>query len=118
MADSNNHHPDAHVPSDTVVVMGKTITVPGGIYTVVFGFLAIATLFEIVLAEMGLGGVGIFLLFAIAGVKSVLVVMYYMHLREDSFIFTIALIFPFLMALAAVLYLVAVPPTGYAIPLP
>jgi cytochrome c oxidase subunit 4 len=118
MAESNHNHPDAHVPSDTVTVLGKTITVPGGIYTVVFGFLAIATLFEIIFAEMGLGALGIILLFTIAGVKSVLVVMYYMHLREDSFVFTIALMFPFLMALAAVLYLVAVPPTGYAIPLP
>lgn len=118
MADSNNNHPDAHVPSDTVVVMGRTITVPGGIYTVVFGFLAIATLIEIILAEMGLGGLGIVLLFAIAGVKTVLVVMYYMHLREDSFIFTVALMFPFLMAMASILYLLAVPPTGYSVPLP
>ena len=35
--------------SDTTVVFGREVTVRGGIYTVVFGFLAVATLIEVIL---------------------------------------------------------------------
>jgi caa(3)-type oxidase subunit IV len=50
---------------------------------------------------------------SLAFVKAVLVVMYYMHLRTDSRIFTIVLLLPVMVTLLATLYLIAVPVTGY-----
>ncbi len=108
-------HDDAHAAflSDTTTVMGRTVTVPGGIYTVVFGFLAVATVIEVIIGGLPLGFVLIPLLLGIATVKAGLVVAYYMHLRVDSRLFLYILIIPLVLALLATLYLIAVPPTGY-----
>ena len=105
-------HLDAHL-SDTVVIMGRSVTVPGGIYTVVFGALGVATVIEIALAELPRGFFTIPIMASLALVKAVLVVAYYMHLREDSRIFTISLLMPLVVALVATLFLLAVPITGY-----
>jgi caa(3)-type oxidase subunit IV len=99
--------------SDTVVIMGREITVPGGIYTVVFIALGVATLLEVALAELSRGFLTIPIMLSLAVVKAVLVVAYYMHLRTDSRIFLIALSLPVAVTLAATLYLLAVPVTGY-----
>ncbi len=109
---SKTAHLDPHL-SDTVVIMGRSITVPGGIYTVVFGALAVATVIEIALAELPRGFFTIPIMVSLALVKAVLVVAYYMHLREDSRIFTLTLLIPLLIALTATLFLLAVPVNGY-----
>jgi cytochrome c oxidase subunit 4 len=104
---SAEHH------SDTTIIMGREITVPGGIYTVVFIALGVATLIEILLAEFPRGFFTIPLMLSLALVKAVLVVMYYMHLKSDSRIFTAVLLLPVIVTLMATLYLIAVPITGY-----
>lgn len=114
MADENKTHDhEPHVHSDTTIILGRAITVPGGIYTVVFGALAVATLIEIILAEMPRGVLTIPLMISLALVKAILVVMYYMHLKEDSRIFTWTLVLPLVITMLALLYLLAVPITGY-----
>lgn len=109
--------------SDTVElpVIGA-ITVPGGIYTVVFGILGILTLLEVLIAEtIGKmeGDVAetlkIVLLLGIAIAKSALVVLYYMHLKDDSRIFLVTLLLPLLITLLSIFYLLVVPPTGYSV---
>ncbi len=99
--------------SDTTIIMGRAITVPGGIYTVVFGVLGVATLVEIILAEFPRGLLTIPLMLGLAVVKAVLVVMYYMHLRSDSRVFTVVLLLPVAVTLLSTLYLITVPVTGY-----
>lgn len=99
--------------SDQVELLGRRFSVPGGIYTVVFGALAVATLLEVIIFELPRGFLTIPLMLALALMKAVLVVLFYMHLRTDSRIFALTLLIPVGVALAATLYLLAVPPTGY-----
>lgn len=99
--------------SDEVALLGRRFSVPGGIYTVVFGGLAVATLIEVLIFELPRGFLTIPLMLSLALMKALLVVLYYMHLRTDSRIFALALLIPVGVALAATLYLLAVPPTGY-----
>lgn len=99
--------------SDTTVIFGREITIHGGIYTVVFGGLAILTLIEVLLFELPRGFFTIPLMIGIGTAKAVLVVMYYMHLKEDSRIFAAILLLAVIMFLIATLYLIAVPVTGY-----
>lgn len=108
------HHDDGHAAflSDTTTVFGREVTVQGGIYTVIFGFLAVATIIEVAVGSLG-GAILIPILLAIATVKAALVVMYYMHLKTDLRLFTYILIAPLIIAAFALLYLLAVPPTGY-----
>ncbi len=53
------------------------------------------------------------LLIAFSATKAILVVLFYMHLREDSRMFAFALILPLFIALVSALFLLTVPPTGY-----
>jgi cytochrome c oxidase subunit 4 len=108
-------HDDDHAAllSDTTTVLGREITVPGGIYTVVFGFLAAATVVEVLVGALPTGWFLILLLLVIATIKAILVVAYYMHLRTDSRLFTYVLLTPLGLAVIAALFLIAVPPTGY-----
>lgn len=99
--------------SDEVELLGRRFSVPGGIYTVVFGALAAATLLEVIIFELPRGFLTIPLMLSLALMKAVLVVLFYMHLRTDSRIFALTLLIPVGVALAATLYLLAVPPTGY-----
>lgn len=106
-----DHH---HVHSDTTVILGREITVPGGIYTVVFVVLALLTVFEIIIAEVGLpSGISVPILAAASLAKAVLVVMFYMHLREDSRFFTYAVIIPLAMVSMIIVFLLIMPPFGY-----
>lgn len=107
------HEASAEEHSDTVIIAGREITVMGGIYTVVFAALGAATLIEILLAEVPRGFFTIPLMLSLAIVKAVLVVMYYMHLKSDSRIFTAVLLLPVAVALLATLYLITVPVRGY-----
>jgi caa(3)-type oxidase subunit IV len=118
-------HDDHH--SDTVVVLGREITVAGGIYTVIFGALGILTIIEVLLAEllndMGAGAADggfltalkAFLLLGLAVIKSTLVVWFYMHLKDDKRIYVIVVLLPLLIAALSVIFVLAVPPTGYSL---
>ncbi len=98
--------------SDTTVVLGRTLPYP--LYTVVFMALGVATLAEVLIAEIvQVQLLKIPLLLGIAVFKALLVVMYYMHLRDDSRVFTVTLILPFAIAMLSMLYLLGVPSTGY-----
>ncbi len=101
-----------HHDSDTVVLLGRQFTIYGGIYTVVFIGLGILTVIEVMIGSLDIDW-AIPLLLVLALTKAALVVLYYMHLRTDSRIFALALLVPLGMALLSVLYLLAVPPTGY-----
>ena len=77
-------------------------------YWVLGGVLAILTILEILLyyAEdewhlIG-GGTAAWLIIALSTLKFVLVVMFYMHLKYDSRIFTGLFLFPFLLAMLVV----------------
>lgn len=123
-ATAAHDHP-AH--SNTVVILGREITVEGGIYTVVFGGLGILTLLEVLIAEvLGsaieaspdpglLTGLKAFLLLGLAVIKSALVILFYMHLKDDNRILAVVLLLPLLIAALSVLFVLAVPPTGYSL---
>lgn len=105
---------DHALHSDTVDLFGTQVTVPGGLYTVVFGVLAIVTIIEVAMAESGLpGSIAYPLLSALSIGKAVLVVLYYMHLREDSRIFAWAFGLPLGMAGLIILFLLLVNPVVY-----
>lgn len=107
----NPDMPEEHqYHSDTVVILGREITVAGGIYTVVFFALGILTIIEVLLAELE-NEIVIPLMLAIAAAKALLVVLFYMHLRTDSRLFALTLAIPLGIGLLSVMYLMAVPTT-------
>lgn len=104
--------PSAHHDDDTTTLFGRTLPFP--VYTVVFGVLGVATLTEVLIAEtVTVDWLKVPLLVGLALFKAALVVLFYMHLREDSRFFAVALIVPLAVALLSMLYLLGVPPTGY-----
>jgi cytochrome c oxidase subunit IV len=107
--DEQSEHGPAH--GDTTVFRGREYPIP--LYTSVFIALGILTFSEVLIAELlsNVPVVKIPLLITIATAKAVMVVMFYMHLKTDSRIFTITLAVPVGMALIATLYLLAVPQT-------
>lgn len=107
---AEHSHAPAHV-GDTTVIFGQTLPFP--LYTVVFGVLAVTTVLEVVIAELPEGVVGTGLLIGLSVMKAVLVVLFYMHLREDSRIFALALIIPLFISIVALIFLLSVPTTGY-----
>lgn len=110
----DGHSESAHTAhSDTVLILGRSITVPGGIYSVVFGALAALTVFEVLVAELTDGGIGTIILVAASILKAVLVVYFYMHLNRDNKVFALALLIPLFMVLVATFFLVAVPSGAY-----
>lgn len=110
-SETHDHDHAADTHGDTSVFLGRTFPFP--IYTVVFGILAIITIVEVVISELPEGWMGNILLLVLSGIKAVLVVYYYMHLREDSRIFAIVLIIPLLIAIVALLFLMSVPVGNY-----
>lgn len=110
---AENAHADHALHSDTVNVMGNKVTVPGGLYTVVFIVLAVVTIVELLLAEAGLpAGVSIPILSALSIGKAVMVVLYYMHLLEDSRIFAYAFGIPLAMASLIVVFVMFMQPNA------
>lgn len=120
------HHEGHH--SNTVRLLGREITVEGGIYTVVFAFLAILTVIEVLSAEYlngaihdapgsaaSLQAIKALLLLGIAIIKSSLVIWFYMHLRDEKRILAVVLLLPLLIATLSIMYLLAIPPIGYAV---
>ncbi|MCU0474854.1 MAG: cytochrome C oxidase subunit IV family protein [Anaerolineae bacterium] len=102
-------HDDAHaeILAETTTIMGRTLPFP--LYTVIFGVLGILTLFEIIIAEVFTSWVKVVALLAIAIAKSALVVIYYMHLKTDSKIFTAVLLVPVFIVTVSLLFLTITP---------
>ena len=126
MAEATHHEGEHH--SNTVQLLGREITVEGGIYTVVFGGLAILTITEVLCAEFLKGAIHdaptaadtlqalkAVLLLGIAIIKSSLVIWFYMHLRDEKRVLAVVLLLPLLIASLSIMYLLAIPPTGYGI---
>ncbi len=108
------HAHDHALHSDTVDLFGTQVKVPGGLYTVVFAVLAVVTALEVLIAESGMpNSIAFPLLAALSLGKAVLVVLYYMHLREDSRIFVWAFGLPLGMASLIILFLLIVDPVAY-----
>ena len=126
MAEATHHEGGHH--SNTVRLLGREITVEGGIYTVVFGGLAILTVIEVMSAEFLKGvihdapgaaatlqAIKAILLLGIAIIKSSLVIWFYMHLRDEKPLLAVVLLLPLLIAALSIMYLLAIPPIGYGV---
>jgi cytochrome c oxidase subunit IV len=100
-----------HEIGNTTTLFGRTFPYP--IYTVVLAALAIATALEVIIGSMPHSVVTIPILLAIAIAKAALVVMYYMHLRYDSKLFTFVLLLPVFVAFVSLVFLLAAKPYGY-----
>lgn len=100
-----------HRVGDTTVIRGMTIPLP--LYTVIFLVLGAITIFEVVIASLPKGFLATILLVTCSAIKAILVVLFYMHLREDSRLFAFALILPLFIAVVSAMFLLSVPPTGY-----
>lgn len=110
-----SHDPEAfetpHHYSDVVELpYVGTIEVMGGIYTVVFGALAVLTIFEVLVAEILPSGWFTTSVLVVASLaKAVLVVMFYMHLNTDNPLFRVVLLLPLIIVVISILYLLGVP---------
>ena len=126
MSEARRHDGGHH--GNTVRVLGREITVEGGIYTVVFGALALLTVIEVVSAEflkgaihdapsaaVTLQAIKAIILLGIAIIKSSLVIWFYMHLREEKPLIAIVILLPLLIASLSIMYLLAIPPGGYSL---
>lgn len=126
MAEAMHHEGDHH--SNSVQLLGREITVEGGVYTVVFGALAVLTVIEVVSAEFlngaihdapdaaaALQAIKAILLLGIAIIKSSLVIWFYMHLKTESKLIAVVILLPLLIAGLSIMYLLAIPPDGYGI---
>ncbi len=100
-----------HIVGSTTVFMGRTFPVP--LYTFVFFVLGGITIIEVLLSQLPHFFLTAPILLALSASKAILVVMFYMHLREDSRIFAFALAIPLVLALVASMFLLSVPITGY-----
>jgi cytochrome c oxidase subunit 4 len=107
-APETTHDDHAHSDTVTLPVLG-TLTVAGGIYTVVFVALGVLTLIEVLIGGFPEGFVKIVALLAIAVLKALLVIIFYMHLRTDNRLFAVVLALPLVIVLLSILYLLAVP---------
>ena len=94
------------------MILGTTINAP--IYTVVFGALALLTFFELAVAELLPRNFVTTTLLVIASIiKAVLVVLFYMHLKDDNPLYALALVLPLFIGLIATFFLLAVPTSTY-----
>ena len=55
------------------------------------------------------------LLLSLAVIKSSLVIWFYMHLKHEKRIVAVVLLLPLLIAALSVMFVLAVPPTGYSL---
>ncbi len=126
MAEAMRHEGEHH--SNTVHLLGRAVTVEGGVYTVVFGGLAVLTVIEVLSAEflkgaihdapeaaVTLQAIKAVLLLGIAIIKSSLVIWFYMHLRSEKPLIAVVILLPLLIAGLSIMYLLAIPPSGYGI---
>lgn len=91
----------AHAPA-----AGQARHISPRTYVIVFGWLAVLTVLEVLTAAVGLDeSIRVPVLIVIAIIKALLVVLFYMHLRYDSKWYWVTLIVPlgFILLLARVL---------------
>lgn len=100
-----------HIIPSTTVVFGRTFPFP--VYTVVYIVLGALTAIEVLLTFLPHGWLLTIALLGISIAKMVLVVLFYMHLKEDSKLFAAAIILPLFIIMVATLFLIAAPSTGY-----
>ena len=105
-----------HHYSDTfrVPVIGE-MTLPGGIYTFIFGVLAVLTVIEVLISFVDVVALRVVVLLVIAFSKALLVIAFYMHLNRDNWLFRFVLAVPFFVTLVSVMFLLGLPPQGYSI---
>lgn len=103
-------HVDHHY-SDEVVIpyFGHVGTMPGGIYTFIFLVLGALTLIEVLITIIGENAFTITILVLLSILKAYLVIMYYMHLKDDNPIYRLVVILPLIIVLLSTLYLLGVP---------
>ncbi len=101
------HHDTAHHHDDTTVIFGREYPIP--VYTSVFLVLGVLTALEVAMFELISSNAKIPFLLAIAVAKSLLVILFYMHLKNDSRIFAFTLALPVAIALLSALFLFTVP---------
>lgn len=111
-ADSTDHIGHEHHYSDEVILpyFGHIGTMPGGIYTFVFGVLAVLTLLEVFITLIlpeNLLKISLLAIFSL--IKAYLVVMYYMHLNQDHWFYRVALLLPLIISLLSTAFLLFVP---------
>jgi caa(3)-type oxidase subunit IV len=108
---TNMAHVLPHALTSNTELFGRTFPFP--IYTLVYFTLFGLTVIEVIISLLPHGFLGNALLIGFSGVKIALVVAFYMHLREDSRMFLLALVLPLVIALVASLFLLTVPVRGY-----
>jgi caa(3)-type oxidase subunit IV len=106
-------HPH-HEPHDEVYLpfLNRRFTVYGGIYTFIFGVLAVLTLIETALTFIPENAVIVTILVVLSLIKAYLVCMYYMHLKDDNPLYRFTLIIPLIIVILSVAYLIFVPRLG------
>jgi caa(3)-type oxidase subunit IV len=104
-------HPEPH---DEVVLpfLNRRFTVYGGIYTFIFGVLAVLTLIETALTFIPENAFIVTILVVLSLIKAYLVCMYYMHLKDDNPLYRFTLIIPLIIVILSVAYLIFVPRLG------
>lgn len=117
-ATHDSHAEDAHDAHKETLLpytdfLGRRFKMP--LYTVIFLTLGVITVVEVAIAEIFSRDffLTVPLLVVLSLAKAILVVLYYMHLKEDSRIFAAALLLPVFVGFVATFFLLAVPPTGY-----
>jgi cytochrome c oxidase subunit IV len=115
-ASAHDAHEDddaPHIAPDYTILLGRRIN--ANVYVVVFGILGALTLFEVLMAEIL--PYEFFLrtpLLVVASIiKAIMVMWFYMHLKDDSKIFAAAIILPLIVGMVSSMFLLAVPSTGY-----
>lgn len=109
-AHGDDHHEPHYTDEVVLPYFGHIGTMPGGIYTFIFGVLGVITVVEVLFTEILPDNVfTISLLVILSLAKAYLVVMYYMHLNNDNPIFRVVILLPLLVVIVSVLYLLGVP---------
>jgi cytochrome c oxidase subunit IV len=105
---AHTEHGD-HGDTFTVPWINKTMTLPGGIYTFIFGVLAVLTAIEVALTYIEENALIVVILIVMSLAKALLVVTFYMHLRTDNPLYRVVVLLPLLIVLVSVIYLIFVP---------
>jgi caa(3)-type oxidase subunit IV len=94
---------------DVTVLFGKTYHLP--LYTSVFVALGILTLIEILLSFVD-NDVAFVVLIGISVTKALLVILFYMHLKNDDRLFAWILAIPVSLAMLTIIFLIVAAPNG------
>jgi caa(3)-type oxidase subunit IV len=107
------HAAHAETLAPTSTFLGRSFPMP--LYTTIYAVLVVLTAIEVAITIVLPKSLFLtpLLLVIISLIKAVLVVAYYMHLREDSRLFALALLLPVFIGLVSTLFLLSVPTTGY-----